>query len=60
MRRCKYCHRRCWPWQSYSWELAEVTDTDRGFILVHATHEKDIVIHDSCFFLKQLNLDLED
>lgn len=58
MKRCKHCGGRCWPWQSYSYEIAEVTDTEKGFVLIHASYEKDVVIHDSCYFLELLNIGL--
>lgn len=52
MKRCKYCNKICWPWQSWSWEIAEITNPDMGYKLVHTDYEKDIYAHDSCIFFR--------
>lgn len=48
MKRCRYCHKRLYPWQSYSWDKME--QTHDYAVLIKPDYSDDAYIHDYCFF----------
>lgn len=57
-KRCRYCKKRLWIFQSYTWDKTE--QTHDYALLIRPKNDPDAYIHDGCFFEAELKNGFRD